>query len=131
MLSTSLWSLTKCSGLPLIVNRIVSRISRVAEASGFDTDAVFVDDIRSAFRPGRVEIQVGRNEMFEGSQTVDITIYDDDDVTVTIPTGVSEALNIPVNNTFRDIAGVISFLQKFAEVLKSKATYKTKEEQQV
>jgi hypothetical protein len=105
-----------------LVNDIVSRISRVAEAAGFRTDAIFVNDIRDAFRPGRVEIQAGRNELFEGSQIVDITIYDSDDLSVTIPTGVSEKFNVPINNAFRSVESVISFIQKFSQLIKSKAT---------
>lgn len=102
-----------------LLNQIVTRVSRVAEASGFETEPVFVDDIRDYFKAGRVEIQVGRNNMFEGPQTIDITIYDDDDIAVTIPTAVSEKFNIPTNNSFRSVESVIDFIKKFSQHLRS------------
>lgn len=102
-----------------LLNKIVSQITRTAEEAGFEAESIFVDDIKDHLKSGKVEIQAGQNAIFEGSQIVEITIYDEDDIVITIPSGVSEHFDIPQKSSFREVSGVINFIKQFGRLLKS------------
>lgn len=96
-----------------VIKGVADRIVKRAAECGFPAELVSSGDVHS--HPFVVEIQVGKNRLFQQSQWISVTIYDTDDLSVELPNEIAALLgrgNTIVKDKPSALAGVLGSLEK-------------------
>jgi hypothetical protein len=95
-----------------VIKGVADRITKRAEEYGFPAEVISSGDVHA--HPFVVEIQVGKNRLFQQSQWISVTIYDTDDLSVELPNEIAAMLgrgNTIVKDKPSALAGILGSLE--------------------